>query len=544
MKFSVHGRLRTRRFTTGVVLGLAVWLVACLAFVPAVVVGAAGEGAGQSPQTLTILHTNDTHAHLEYIARRATLIGQIREQEPNVLLVDAGDVFSGTLYFTQYLGRADLEFMNLLGYDAMTLGNHEFDKGPAGLAPFVAGARFPVVSANVDVAGDPDLGKLARTEIGTEAGWVYPAVIREVAGEKVGIIGLTTPEASEISSPGPHISFSDPVAVARQLVDRLTAMGVDRIVVLSHLGWPRDLELAAAVEGIDVIVGGHTHTVPEEYPTVVTADGTPTLVVQAGAEGKYLGRLDVTFDEEGVPTAWQGGLTAVDRNENNQFVVPEEPQVAARLAEYNAALAELRSRVVGRTAVALDGERARVRAQETNLGNLIADAMLAKAAPWGARIAITNGGGIRASIDAGEITLGEVLTVMPFGNTLMVTELTGAQIVEALENGVSQVESGAGRFPQVAGLRFVWDPKQAPGKRVVKVEVRQADGTYQPIDLTASYRVATNNFMYAGGDGYRVFTQGRDPIEAGFVDYEVLVEYLQAHTEVDPQVEGRIVQVE
>lgn len=218
------------------------WLVACLAFVPA-------------------------HAHLEYIARRATLIGQIREQEPNVLLVDAGDVFSGTLYFTQYLGRADLEFMNLLGYDAMTLGNHEFDKGPAGLAPFVAGARFPVVSANVDVAGDHDLGMLARTEIGNEAGRVYPAVIREIDGEKVGIIGLTTPEASEISSPGPHIGFSEPIAAARQLVDRLTAMGVDRIVVLSHLGWPRDLELAAAVEGIDVIVGGHTHTVRPDRPS-------------------------------------------------------------------------------------------------------------------------------------------------------------------------------------------------------------------------------------------------------------------------------------
>jgi|GEM_PF-73997 len=494
---------------------------------------------------LTILHTNDTHAHLDDIARRATLIESVRESVNNALLVDAGDVFSGTLYFTQWQGQADLEFMNLLDYDAMGLGNHEFDKGPQTLAEFVYGAQFPIVNANFGFSNDEHLSSYAHNTIGdaTAAGGIWPAVIREVGGEQVGIIGLTTEDTAEISSPGDDITINDAFIAAGETVAALEQAGVNKIIVLSHLGWNRDLELAAEVEGIDVIVGGHSHTLPEPdaYPTVVAEDATPTLVVQAGENGAYLGRLDVTFDDGGVvvAAAATGELLAVDKN------VEEDKEFKTLIDGYNEQLEDIQNQVVGETQVILDGERAHVRNQETNLGNLIADAMLAKAREAGATIAITNGGGIRASIEVGEITLGEVLTVMPYGNTLMVTDLTGAQIKAALENGVSQVNledpgSSPGRFPQVAGLRFTWDPTQPVGKRIQGVEAANAQGGYTPIDPEATYTVATNNFMYNGGDGYTVFTEGQNPLELGFVDYEVLVEYLEANSPVNPQVEGRI----
>ncbi|MCL6560868.1 MAG: 5'-nucleotidase C-terminal domain-containing protein, partial [Firmicutes bacterium] len=283
---------------------------------------------------------------------------------------------------------------------------------------------------------------------------------------------------------------------------------------------------------IDLIVGGHSHTVPAEYPTVVDGANTPTVVVQAGEHSEYLGRLNVSFDTNGVVTQYDGELLDVAG-------FAEDAAVAAKLAEYGAPLEEFKNTVVGSTQVALDGARENVRTKETNLGNLIADAMLEKAAPAGATMAITNGGGIRASIDAGEITLGEVLTVMPYGNTLSVLELTGAQIVSALENGVSQVESQAGRFPQVAGMRYVWDPEQEANSRIVKVEIETENG-FQPIDLQANYIVATNNYMAGGGDGYDVFTQAAGCEDLGFVDYEVFVDYLEEHSPVNPQVEGRI----
>ncbi|MBC7324695.1 MAG: 5'-nucleotidase C-terminal domain-containing protein [Moorella sp. (in: Bacteria)] len=430
-------------------------------------------------------------------------------------------------------------------------------KTPQGLATFIKGAyasgyqeapHFPLLNANFDFSAEPALKNLARTAVGEEVygtslgGSIYPAVILDVNGEKVGIFGLTTEDTAEISSPGPNIKINDAVAAADSAVKTLTSKGVNKIIALSHLGWDKDLALAQQVEGIDVVVGGHSHTVPGQYPTVVTDSQyhTPTLVVQAGEYGKYLGRLDVSFDNTGLVTSYGGGLLDLTaRDAQGNYIYPVDQAVYDRLMAYKAPLENLKNTVVGSTQVALDGERDNVRTKETNLGNLIADAMLEKGAQAGAVMAITNGGGIRASIDRGDITLGEALTVMPFGNTLVVLELTGQQVIDALENGVSQVEQKAGRFPQVAGMKFTWDPQKPAGQRIVKVEVKTANG-YQPIDRNARYLVATNNFMASGGDGYTVFKAASRVYDMGFVDYEVFREYLQKHSPVNPQVEGRI----
>lgn len=542
---------------------------------------------GLAQWNLVIIHVNDVHSHLDELAKVATLAEEIRSQQPSLLFLHAGDQFLGTLYFTVHKGMADAEVLNTLGISAMALGNHEFDEGPGGLARFADVVNFPLLSANCDVSNEPLL-----------AGKIQPYVVLEVAGEKVGIIGVTTPDTAWSSSPGPNVSFTDPIQAARSAVSTLSEQGVNVIIVLSHLGWNNDLALAQSVTGIDVLVGGHSHTLPPEYPTVVekkllnvnTAgreelEGLPgigpaiaqriiewretkgpfqrvedllqvsgigparlaairdlvsvsdqparTIVVQAGEYAQYLGQLSLAFDAQGNVVGWEGKLLPTKD-------ISPQPAVAEKLGGFREAIDALKGRVIGETQVALEGERAKVRSGETNLGNLIADAILWKAQPAGAQMALWNGGGIRASLPAGPLTFGNCMQVLPFGNYLVVLELTGEQIWQALENGVSQVEKTAGRFPHVAGLRFVWDPGKAPGSRVEKVEVF-LEGAWQPIDLGATYRLATSNFLAAGGDGYTVFLEAKNSWNLGFVDYEVLAEYIQAHSPVAPQVEGRIV---
>lgn len=538
--------------------------------------------------TFTILHTNDTHSQLETMARQGTLIQEIRLQVPDVLLLHAGDSVMGTLYYTVHKGLADAWVLDQMRFTAMALGNHEFNEGPPGLAKFAGAVSFPLLCANFDFTGEPLL-----------VGKILPYVVVETGKGKVGVLGLTTESTSWSSNPGPNIVIGDPLAAARQAVAELQALGVNAIVALTHLGWERDIELAQSVTGIDIVVGGHSHTLPKDYPLVVErklvnintatseelqtlrgigpalagriieyreakggfktleeivevkgigpaifagirdrislVDATvPALVVQAGERALHLGRLAVTFDAFGVLQAWSGELVPVDK-------VPLDKTIEAKLAEFRGPIDALKAQRVGETKVDLDGERARVRTRETNLGNLIADAMLWKAAASGAQIAIQNGGGIRASIPTGAVNLGQALEVLPFGNYLVVLSLTGDQIIAALENGVSQVENVAGRFPHVAGLRFTWDPAKPAGGRIVSVEVLTPDG-FKPIRKASTYKVVTNNFLAGGGDGYAVFQEAKDKVVLGFVDAEVLADYLRAHSPVSPKVEGRIVE--
>lgn len=503
---------------------------------------------------LTILHTNDTHAYLDtpeagsLVARRATAINAIRADVSNTLLLDAGDVFSGTPYFSFFKGHADLAMMHLLGYDAMSLGNHEFDEGPQTLAEFIRQAQFPLLSANIDASNEPALRELAYPNPGIQndeqddflGGHLYPAVILNVNGEQVGIIGLTTEDTSIGSRMGENIVLKNSLDTARKVVEDLEKRGINKIILLSHLGWNQDLELAQQVEGIDVVVGGHSHTLPEVYPTVVKKGKEPVLVVQAGSYGQYLGQLNVTFDENGTVTNWYGQLIdLLSQNADGEFQYAEAQDVKNSLAPYKEQLGELYNTVIGQTACRLNGDRPDVRMQETNLGNLVADAMLEKAAPLGATICIINGGNFRTSIEAGDITMGKLLNAMPFTNTLVVLELTGAQIMEALENGVSRVESGGGCFPQVSGIRFTYDLSQPVGHRIASIEVKSNRG-YQSIDLEAVYKVAVNSFLSEGNDGYQVFKQAISSKDMGYMQFDVVMEYIAKHSPINPQTEGRI----
>lgn len=475
--------------------------------------------------TIDLLHTNDVHGHLENMPRLSTAITRIRESsaKDSVMLLDAGDVFSTSVYFRLYQEQASLWFMNYLGYDAMCLGNHEFDDGLDTLARFVTGAKFHVVSSNIQFPPENMTGNS-----------VAPWVITEKDGVRYGILGLTTERTAELSSLPANVKISDPVSAARRAVNDLKSNNIDRIIAITHLGWDEDLKLAREVGDIDIIIGGHTYTLPAVYPKVIDEDGSPTLIAQAGEDAKYLGHLRVSFDGAGVIQDWTGSkLVPLDE------AIPGDIACTAKLAEYRMPVAKMLATVIATTLADLDGDRATVRSRETNLGNLVADSMLRKASQTGAVIAIMNAGGIRASIAKGDVTLEQIMAVLPFDNYLVVTNLTGEQITAALENGVSQVEEEQGRFPQVAGLRYVWDSAAKPGSRIISVEIGKA-GRYESINPAATYRVATNNFVHQGGDGYTMFPQGNDPMILGYTDYEMLAEYITANSPVNPQVQGRI----
>ena len=508
---------------------------------------------GHSGLSMTILHTNDVHSRIEPInrfdstcsaeddaagecfggvARIKTAIDMLRAENENVIVLDAGDQFQGSMFYTTYKGSAAAEFMNMTGYDVMAVGNHEFDDGPAKLSDFADAVEFPIISGNINVGQEASL-----------EGDVEPYVILDVAGEQVAIVSVLATDTAETSSPGANVIFSDEIEYLQQVVSELEAQGVNKIVALTHVGFNKDLEIAQNVAGIDVVVGGHSHTFASAsdpdatitYPYWASGpNGELVPVVTAYAYSKYVGELHVTFDGEGNLIDATGDTVLLDAS-----IAPDEA-VAARVAELGGPLEEIRAQVVATASAAIDGDRGSCRSGECQMGNLVAEAMLDRVADQGIQIAIQNGGGLRASIDEGEITMGEVLTVLPFQNTLATFQLKGSDVIAALENGVGQVEDGAGRFPQVAGMSYTWNPAAEPGSRIVSVMVGG-----EPIDPEATYGVVSNNYMRGGGDGYGMFaSNGMNAYDFGPGLEVVVADYLAAAEGYEPFTDGRIATVE
>lgn len=496
--------------------------------------------AAQTARTLTVLHQNDLHARHDPdsrgvggSARLATLLARERAAAAAdgraVITLDAGDQFVGSLYHTHWGGIAAAEVMRAIGFDAMALGNHEFDHGPGALAAFIAAVPFPVLAANLDVAAEPAL-----------AGRVVPSVV--VGG--VGIIGLTLPETPGISSPGPHVRFLRALPALTAEVARLRASGVGTIVVLSHLGLSADRVLVAAARGIDLVVGGHSHTLlanglagaAAPTPVVVAdADGRAVPIVQVGAHGRCIGRVDLALDAAGRASAFRADAIEATAE------TPPDPAMAAVLARLEAPIAALRARVVGHSAGAFPTTACR--RAECALGNLVADAMLDAARRFGAVAAITNAGGLRQPLGAGPITFADINGVLPFGNTLSVLTLSGAELRQVIEHGVSGTPDGAGsgRFPQLAGLRVRFDPALPPGSRITLLAL--ADGT--PIEPAQTVRIATNSFLRNGGDGYGLLAAAaHDVYEASETIDQVVADVVTRAGSIAPGLDGRLVRAE
>lgn len=515
-------------------------------------VAALGLTAGMAAAefNVTILHTNDIHSRIESInkydstcgaddeaegkcfggvARIKTMIDTKRAElaDKNVLVMDAGDPFQGSLFYTTYKGAAEAEFMEAIGYDVMAVGNHEFDDGPEGLSKFIDAVSFPVISGNLDLSAEASL----KGKVGNH-------VVLDVGGEKIGVISVLATDTVDTSSPGPNVIFQDEIESLKADVAALEAQGINKIIALTHVGLAKDLEIAAAVPGLDLVVGGHSHTLLSNtdgraagaYPTMVGE----VPVVQAYAYSKYVGELTVTFDDAGNVTAAVGEPILLDAS-----VVPDAA-IAARVAEMGAPIEEVKARVVAETSDLVEGAREFCRTGECAMGNLVADAMLDRVKDQGIQIAIQNGGGLRASIDAGQVTMGEVLSVLPFQNTLSTFEVSGQTVIDALENGVSQVEEIKGRFPQVAGLKFTWDPSVAAGEgRVSDVLVQEGD-VWVPIDPDKMYGMVSNNYVRGGGDGYRMFVDAAKAYDFGPDLADVTAEYLAKVGPYVPYVDGRI----
>lgn len=491
---------------------------------------AASASARAEPVIVTFLHANDAYEMAPEEGRGgfapfATLLGRERAAREHAITTFGGDLISPSILSGLTKGRQMIELTNAIGVDVAVPGNHEFDFGPEVASERFAESEYPWLGTNI------------RTRDGRPLQGTIDLHVVEVGGYRIGFIGLLTPETSTLSSPGRDVAFGDPLAAAEAAAGRLREEeGADLVVALTHMGLAADRELARRVEGVDVVLGGHDHD-----PMTVYEGGK--LIVKAGHDLHYLAAADVALDrvvggdgkEEVVwrPAGWRYVATAG---------VEPDPEVAAVVARWEERLGEELSLPVGETAVELDTRRSTVRGGESNFGNLVADAMRAAT---GADVAITNGGGIRGdrTYPAGTVlTRRDVLTELPFGNVAVLLELRGADLLAALENGVSQVEEGGGRFPQVSGLRLAFDPRRPAGERVTRVEVGDA-----PLDPEATYRVATNDYMAGGGDGYAALARGRSIIDAS--GGELMASTVIAHVaalggKLAPSAEGRIVRAE
>ncbi|WP_240903835.1 5'-nucleotidase C-terminal domain-containing protein [Chengkuizengella sediminis] len=478
-------------------------------------------GEEQAVKKITILHTNDTHARINEgkydgmgLAKLSTLVKEQEADNANVLLLDAGDTFHGTTFATLEQGKSIAEVFNAVGYDGMAAGNHDFNYGYERLLELKEMVTFPVLSANVIVE---ETGELL----------LPPYMIQEVDGVKLGIFGLSTPETHYKTHPKnvEGLKFTDPVEAAQTMVAELQSQEVDVIIALTHLGTDASstdtsIKVAEGAPGIDLIVDGHSHTEDN-----IGESGT--LIVSSGEYTKNLGVVELSFDENGELVSKEGSLiTKEDAAE-----VEPDTEVQAVIDAITASQETILAEVVGSTSVVLDGEREQVRAGETNLGNLITDAMLNET---GADVALTNGGGIRASIDVGEITKGEVITVLPFGNYIVTKEVSGAVIKAALENGIDSYPDAKGAFPHVAGIDYTIDVSKPAGERAVSIQING-----EPLDLEKTYVLATNDFLAAGGDEYTMFADIAIKNEYPALD-EVLIQYIQEKGEVSPVVEERI----
>ncbi len=478
-----------------------------------------GSALAQEAVTIRFVQTNDIDRMGVEKGRGgfAKLAAVVKEERAkgNAFFVHAGDTISPSLLSGFDKGAHVIDILNKIGVDAMAPGNHEFDLGPDAFRARMAEAKFDVLATNiVDGNGLPANTKAEK--------------IVDVQGIKVGFFGLTTEDTPIASSPG-DIKFSSTINTARDKAKDLRQKGADIVVAIAHTPLEVDMIIARSA-GVDVIIGGHDEHLLAFY------DGKVVLT-EAESQGNY-----VVVTELAVTKTTKDGKTTVAWTPNFRIVdsatVKPDPEIEAVVKSYEDKLSKELDVEIGVTETPLDSRRATVRGGEAAMGNLVADALKASV---GADVAITNGGGLRADkqYQAGQkLTRRDILSEMPFGNTTVLLELTGEKLKAALENGVSQVRELGGRFPQVSGLVVEVDPKEPVGSRVKSVMVNG-----QPLDPAKTYKLATNDFMARGGDGYRAFADAKQLVDvsASQLMASQVSDYVTTAGKVSPKVEGRVV---
>ena len=510
----------------------ALFLALVMAFSLAIPAGAANWDDDLTGH-IVILHTNDVHGAIDNYASVAALKDAYEAAGAQVLLMDAGDFSQGSTSVNVSEGATAVELMNMAGYDVATTGNHEFDFGYANLKTLMEQAEFPILAANAFTAE----GELAMDE----ANHTF-----QLGDVTVGVFGLATPETATKAHPAKlegvtFLAEDELFACAQEQVDELTAAGCDYIICLGHLGIDaestgnRSIDLLENVTGIDVFIDGHSHSTQSDIAEETNGTGMvgDTVLTSTGTKLESVGVVDIAADG----TIDASTLSMEELNATEGFTPDQD--IATRVSEINAQIEEDMGQVIGTSEVDLDGVRENVRASETNLGDLITDAMLWQAGQDNEEVdaAITNGGGIRASIAAGDITKKSVNDVLPFGNTLYVVELTGAELLEALEASTYCTPEPVGAFPQVAGIEFTIntgaaydagetypDSTYAGPNSINRVTILTVGG--QAFDVDATYTIVTNDFLAAGGDTYYAFKAAESGYDTGILLDQVVMDYI------------------
>lgn len=474
---------------------------------------------------IVIMHSNDSHGRIVDgtfdgmgYPRINTLIKGEKNKNSNVIYLDAGDTLHGTVMASLDKGESMVKVLNMAGVGAMVPGNHDFNYGIERLKSLSKNMNFPILANNVIWEKDQ---KLVFEEY----------KISTIAGYRIGIFGVASPETLFKTSPSniQGVNFIDPVIASKKTIEKLKNEKVDFIIALSHLGLDessdeknRSDNLARLVPEINLIIDGHSHTVLSEGKKIGN-----TMIVQTGEYNKNLGKVKLTLNPDGTNLV---EATLLDKT-TVMANVKEDDEMSKLVAEIKATQSSITEVVLGNTEVKLVGDRAVVRKGESNLGNYLTDAMKWKT---GADVAITNGGGIRASINAGVIKKADVLSVLPFGNYVIVIEATGADIKAALENGTSGYPSEHGAFSHVSGIKYSFDPTKLPGQRIQSVLIGN-----EVLDLNKTYKIATNDFMAVGGDKYDSFKGKKQLAHYEGLD-EILAEYIKAGFKANANTEGRI----
>ncbi|XP_068623426.1 apyrase-like [Battus philenor] len=510
---------------------------------------------------LDIIHYNDFHARFEETSvdtatchfnngsclggfpRLYSEIMELKRQKPNSLLLNAGDSFQGTYWYTLLKWNVTQKFMNLLPHDAHAVGNHEFDDGPEGLAPYFKALKAPVVAANMDASKEPIL-----------EGTFKPHIIVKRDGRKIGIIGLITTDTKTLSSPG-KVVFTDPFEATAREAKLLTEKGVDIIILLSHCGLEIDKQIAHKYgKHIDIIVGGHSHSllwngpspsgeaVAGPYPVFIeTSDDKQhqVLIVQASAFTKYMGNLTVYFDYLGRYVKWEGGPIFLDRS------IPEDEEVKRKLLPYAKLVHDAENVPVGESVRSLRFEDCVF--GECALGDLLVDAMIdfakANVKTGYHHLAFIQRGNIKSSIMKGKITKGTIFDLLPFNDRIETFELQGKYIREALERSVIDAW-GYAPFSgpwllQVSGLNVTYNISLPEGKRIVAVNI--ASDSSNKLNDEQYYQVTMPAYLADGGDGFSMFMKGKQNMLVIGRDEKVLEQYINKHTPIDVNTDGRIV---
>ena len=501
------------------------WTRAVLCIVVAVVLGACAALGERSTDPdlvrLTLLQIND-HYVLEPVdggrrggmARLATLVREVRRENPNTVFVLAGDTLSPSVESTFLQGAQMIAALNAIGLDFATFGNHEFDFGPSVLIERMNESKFRWLSANV-----------VDRRSGRAFGGASTEVILTLGGARVGLFGLTTPESATTSRPGSDVVFGQPVTVGREAASRLRAQGASLVVAVTHMEMAEDKALAAAAD-VDVILGGH------EHEPLVAEEGK-TLITKAGSDARYLVQVDLWLTRDGrlLERSWR--FREVSRR------VPPDSAVEVLVREYAQRLDRELDVVVGRTAVPLEAHGSKVRTQETNLGDFVADIIRER---LGSDVAVVNGGAIRTNrtVPPGPLTKRDVHSLLPFTDVVLKLEMRGRDLRAALEHGLAQADREGGGFLQLSGVRLVWDPRLPVGRRIVDASVGN-----RPLADDAVYTVAVPSYLVRGGDGFTAFARAAIIIggTSGPQVAQLVLDALTAHGEIAPSIDGRITRV-